>query len=112
MHTINPIVNKPLKNYIHAYVRDKKRRKVGVVVGTVVADRISFGWSLANTKSGDSFDLKTGIEIAMTRAKINGNLGYTAEKVPHSVVSRLAIIADDSAEYYASHSREAIEIRS
>ena len=82
-----------MKNEIYEYIRSRKGRKtvlnskgerrriggtkVGVVLATVVTDkldkppRIVFGWSKANLKGGDQFDVTSGINIARTRA-LNG----------------------------------------
>lgn len=61
------------RQYIHEYIRervpDKRKRPIGVIVGTVIDEVIYVGWSKTNIKLGDKFDKKFGIDLALKRAK-------------------------------------------
>ena len=50
---------------IYSYVRDKDRRKIGVVVAVA---KNALGWSLCH-KGLDKFDKEFGLKIAVGRAE-------------------------------------------
>ena len=70
------------------YVRDRKNRRVGVLVAVNHSEspttrNISIGWSLANRTAGDKFGRARGYEIALGRA-LNG----TSDGIPVSVMKQ------------------------
>ena len=54
---------------IRSYVRQEKtRHPIGVLVAFKHDRKIHIGFSQANTKAGDKFDKKHGVELALGRA--------------------------------------------
>lgn len=60
-----------LENPLFEYVRDRKRRKVGIVVSGTFEGKVCIGWSLCNTSYGDKFDAFKAFEISEGRALEN-----------------------------------------
>ena len=81
------------------YIRDRKNRKVGVVVA-IDADRV--GWSMCHTTAGDTFDREKGLAIAIGRAEhrpvsiINVLSGY----VPSSIRMELLSMLERAGRYF------------
>lgn len=67
-----------MQKEIFEYVRTKKG-KVGVLFATVQGGVIKIGWSRCNRKEGDTFDAKTGLQIASERAR-----GTLVHQLPQS----------------------------
>lgn len=76
---------------IFEYVRDKKRRKVGVVVAL---DANIVGWSKCNIKK-DRFIKDFGINIACGRAVINSKV-----KVPHTISPAFENMKERAKRYF------------
>jgi hypothetical protein len=64
-------------NYIHEYIYDKRRQLKGVwaaVPAKTNSDEVSIGFSLCNTKLGDRFDRKRGLDIAIGRSYLQSSV--------------------------------------
>lgn len=87
--------------YIHTYIRNRKRERIGVALAT----KDGVGWSKCAVKLGDKFDRNTGIEIALVRARENGIklLGEVLEvpsNMPEDVVKHVFTIAEKAKRYF------------
>ena len=67
-------------NSIYSYIRDDNRNKIGVFYAEKHDDNIvRIGYSKVNLKSGDMFNLNTGINIAKSR------IGIDSSNIPSSL---------------------------
>lgn len=82
-------------NEIIEYVRNRKRQKVGVLVGSLVDGQIAVGWSQARI-SLDPFDAERGKELA--RIRMHGWSNKTV--VPHSIRKQLVIFSARCLRYF------------
>ena len=57
-----------MQERIFEYIRNRKGKRIGVLLGTVVDNQIVYGFSQANIKSGDEFDKEYGKQLAFNRA--------------------------------------------
>lgn len=92
---------------IYSYVRDRKNRKVGVVIAFTNYKTVYVGWSKCNIKL-DKFNKYIGLEKAINSAepadhiqRVNGKMfGRYMKKVPYSVVPFLSKMIERSKRYY------------
>ncbi len=83
--------------YIHTYIRNRKRERIGVALAT----KDGVGWSKCAVKRGDKFDRNTGIEIALVRArenniKLSGEVMEIPANMPEDVVKHVFKIAEQA----------------
>lgn len=93
---------------IWEYVRDRKNRKVGVVIAYRTGEgNIMLGWSLCDKK--DRFDRIIGLNKAIIRAKYLdlfqkvGNRIWShnmTDNVPHSVTDTFISVSERAKRYY------------
>lgn len=83
--------------YLHTYVLNKKKQRVGVVVATMGnnGDAAYLGWSRCNARAGDTFDRELGLKIALGRA-----LEVSVEPVPNSLAAQYAIMKERAKKYF------------
>jgi hypothetical protein len=79
------------------YVKDKKGRRVGVVIGMMYKNQPVVGWSKCNIKK-DRFDKEMGQTIACGRA-IKGS----RVKIPHCIIPYLAMMRNRASKYFVSN---------
>lgn len=85
-----------MKNTLIEYVRVDRGPQKGQLKGVVVSTGPGkIGWSCVNTKAGDTFDKKRGLEIALARTESGSN-----KKVPHDVVRVVARMASRTTKYF------------
>jgi hypothetical protein len=82
---------------IHQYVKDKNGNLIGCVAAT---GRYHIGWSKCNTKSGDTFDKKRALQIALNRAALALVRPEIHAKVPHQLSAVYDHFAMDRAVRY------------
>lgn len=89
--------HKVMSNYrpMFKYVRDNKRRPIGVLLAYKDGRDIRFGWSRANRSAGDSFERFEGILMAVERASTNSTL-----PIPHSLKSDSDRFLGRASRYY------------
>jgi hypothetical protein len=75
------------KSEIFQYIRDRKGKKIGIMLGKKVAGQVYIGYSLCNI-SKEPFDKKRGLEIADGRITKYIEQGFVSEDeaIPHSIV--------------------------
>jgi hypothetical protein len=77
------------------YIRDDKKRPIGVLYAKKVADdRIKVGWSKCNVRC-DVFDKKKGRAIAEGRALTGSNM-----ELPRDVAKRIDAFCERAAKYF------------
>lgn len=64
------------------FVRDRDGQPRGLVVATIIDDKICIGWSYTNTKAGDRFNKQKAYMIAFGRAE---NRWGNQVEMPHRV---------------------------
>lgn len=84
-------------NSLVQFVRDRKGQPRGMVVATVIDNKIRFGWSYTNTKAGDRFDKNRAFQIAIGRAETGQGMSVIT---PHSVNKVAQQIAVRAKRYY------------
>lgn len=82
-------------------VRDRKGQPRGMVIATIVDNRIALGWSFTNTKAGDRFNKQKAFLIATGR--VDNGWGDKVT-VPHLVRKSLNHMAVRATRYFKSHS--------
>ena len=86
-------------NSLIQFVRDRKGQPRGVVVATVIDNKVKFGWSYTNTKLGDRFNKMRGLQIAFGRAEVGQ---CEMVRTPHSVTKVLKKMTDRANKYFQS----------
>jgi hypothetical protein len=81
------------------YIRDRKNRKVGVVVA-IDADRV--GWSMCHTTAGDKFDREKGLTIAIGRAEHRpvSIINVLSKEIPASIRMELLSMLERAGRYF------------
>jgi len=81
------------------YIRDRKNRKVGVVVA-LDADRV--GWSMCHTTAGDKFDREKGLKIAIGRAEHRpvSIINVLSWDIPSSIRMELLSMLERAGRYF------------
>ena len=77
------------------YVKDRKNRKVGVLLGSLIDEKISIGWSQAHIAL-DKFNSEKGKKIA--RGRLQG-WGYNVT-VPHIIHKRMKKFVNRCQRYF------------
>jgi hypothetical protein len=79
-------------NSLVQFVRDRDGQPRGLVVATVIDDKIRLGWSYVNTKAGDNFNKEKAYKIAFGRAEHrwgpNVNMPHRVKKVYDNMTNR------------------------
>jgi len=74
------------------FVRDRNGQPRGLVVATVINNKICLGWSYTNTKAGDRFNKEKAYKIAFGRAEHrwspNVTIPQRVEKVYAHMINR------------------------
>lgn len=92
---------------IWQYVRDRKNRKVGVVVAYRTDNNIMLGWSLCNKK--DKFDKIIALNKASQRARQIGDFQKVGDRiwsynmednVPRSITNTFINLSQRAKRYY------------
>jgi hypothetical protein len=83
------------------FVRDRDGQPRGLVVATVIDDKIRLGWSYANTKAGDRFNKEKAYMIAFGRAE---NRWGNTVKMPHRVKNVYELMALRAIRYFKKNS--------
>ena len=93
-------------NELFQYVRDRKRRKIGVIAAVVVDDNhFRVGYSLCKVKSVknpsdvDKFDRETGIQMAIDRA-MTADRSPGINEVPHSMQKDYVYFMNRAIRYF------------
>ena len=81
------------------FVRDRDGQPRGLVVATVIDDKIRLGWSYANTKAGDRFNKEKAYKIAFGRAE-----NRWATQMPHRVKKVYEKMTDRAVRYFKNGS--------
>lgn len=84
------------------YIRDKKRRKIGVVVAIKHDNKIRIGWSKVKRTAGDVFDKDRGIDIAVNRAIKNSQSPY-----PFTIFDDIVHLVGRAAKYFKKDDKNA-----
>jgi len=79
------------------FVRDRDGQPRGLVVATVIDDKIRLGWSYTNTKAGDRFNKEKAYRIAFGRAE--NRWGHQV-KMPHNVKKVYEKMTDRAVRYF------------
>ena len=79
------------------FVRDRDGQPRGLVVATVIDDKIRLGWSYANTKAGDRFNKEKAYSIAFGRAE---NRWGNQVEMPHRVKKVYEKMTDRAVRYF------------
>jgi len=74
------------------FVRDRNGQPRGIVVATVIDNKICLGWSYTNTKAGDRFNKEKAFKIAFGRAEnrwgVHVIMPHRVTKVYEKMMSR------------------------
>ena len=84
-----------MEKLIYQRTRDRKHQPNGVVLAVKHRNGIRFGWSKANSKAGDKFDLKAGVELATERA-LNG----CTVPIPNSIQNDYTDMVNRGCRYF------------
>jgi len=79
------------------FVRDRDGQPRGIVVATVIDNKICIGWSYTNTKAGDRFDKEKAYRIAFGRAENRWGVNVT---MPHRVTKVYEKMTDRAIRYF------------
>ena len=90
-----------MQTYIHEFVLNRKRQRVGVVLASPAPNgEVAIGWSLCNTKKGEKYDNDRGILIALGRARNYGGI----DPVPTSLAKTAAFMVGRAKRYFKDKS--------
>ena len=81
------------------FVRDRDGQPRGLVIATVIDDKIRLGWSYANTKAGDRFNKEKAYKIAFGRAE-----NRWGTQMPHRVKKAYEKMTDRAVRYFKNGS--------
>lgn len=84
---------------LRSYVRGSKNRKVGVVVGTVIDDKIAIGYSKAKLKE-DKFFPGFGFNLAMKVARDSSASDFSMFEPPKSTLRNVRDMIIRSKKYF------------
>lgn len=79
------------------FVRDRDGQPRGMVIATVIDDKIHLGWSYTNTKAGDRFNKEKAYRIAFGRAENRWGMHVT---MPHNVKKVYDKMTDRAVRYF------------
>ncbi len=101
------------KPTILEYVRDKHRRKIGVMIAIVTFcadedDRIIIGWSKCKVRAEkkedtDTFDRERGIHIAIQRAEKYFDYYFDTLPIPRSMILNFERFVKKCKNYYTKN---------
>lgn len=84
-----------MQNTIYQRTRDRKNNPKGVLVAKKIRGSVRIGWSLANFKAGDKFNLQEGLKVAEARAT-----GGEGEPIPNSIQDDYSDFVNRSVRYF------------
>ena len=84
-------------NSLVQFVRDRDGQPRGLVVATVIDDKIRLGWSYTNTKAGDRFNKEKAHKIAFGRAEHRWG---SCVNMPHLVKKVYEKMTDRAVRYF------------